>query len=403
MRTSNQSASSRPARAALWALVLSAAIPAWAGEPPAGSLAAGNTAFALKLYSELRATEGNLFFSPFSISSALGMTYAGARGNTATEMKSALHYPLEPADLPAAFQRLDRELVANARKAGQELAIANGLCLTGGNVSDGFKSLLEDNFDAELFAGGLDRINGWVKRKTEGKIAKILDQLDPNSVCVLLNAIYFKGTWASPFPKAATRDGPFQMAAGRQVVVPFMHRKTALPILRQPDFQATAIPYQGDRLSMVILLPDKVDGLGALEKQLTGGNLGQWLAGLDRAASGEVDLWLPKFKLETGCDLVAPCKALGINDAFDATGKADFTGMGWKQGELWISQIKHKAYVEVNEEGTEAAAATAVEMATRAAPQVSVFRADHPFLFLIRDHESGSILFLGRLAAPAGK
>jgi len=154
---------------------------------------------------------------------------------------------------------------------------------------------------------------------------------------------------------------------------------------------------------MVILLPNEVDGLGKLEMQLTRANLHQWLAELNAAPVEKVELTLPKFKLETGYDLVPPCKALGMKDAFDSNGKADFSGMGWRKGELWISQIKHKAFVEVNEEGTEAAAATIVAMVALAAREQPEFRVDHPFVFLIRDNQTGTILFMGRMVSPDRK
>ncbi|OPY85129.1 MAG: Serpin (serine protease inhibitor) [Syntrophus sp. PtaU1.Bin208] len=366
------------------------------------TLVEGNSAFALKLYGQLRSTEGNLFFSPFSISSALGMTYAGARQNTAKEMGEALSFMLEQGQLPSAFKRLNRELAANACQAGQKLRIANGLCLTGGDVSSDFKTLLKENYDAELFSGGVDRINGWVKEKTEGKIEKIIESLESNSVCVLLNAIYFKGQWESRFRESDTRDAPFKVSPGREVTVPFMFQKSNFQILKAHDFRAASIPYQGKRLSMVILLPDRADGLRDLEKQLTEDNVKKWLAELKAARAEKTEFYLPKFKLETGYDLVSPCQALGMKDAFDDSGKADFSGMGWRKGELWIAQIKHKAFVEVNEEGTEAAAATVVAMVAMALREPPVFRADHPFLFLIRDNATGSILFMGRVVNPAG-
>ena len=372
---------------------------AGAGESMPEALVEGNTAFALKLYGELGSAGGNLFFSPYSISSALGMTYAGARQNTATEMKEALHFRVDQTLLHSSFKRLSHELAAGARTAGQKLNIANGLCLTGSDVSDDFKALLKDNYDAEFFSGGLDKINSWVKEKTEGKIEKILDGLDRNSVCVILNAIYFKGVWESPFKKSDTHDAHFHVSEHRQVTVPFMYRKGGFQILTEQDFQAVSLPYRGNRLSMIVLLPRETIQLATLEKQLTWQNVRQWLARLDKTAIREIKLYIPKFKLETGYDLIPFCRALGMKDAFQKW-KADFSGMGWPKGELWISQIKHKAFVEVNEEGTEAAAATAVEMIATSLRDYPVFRADHPFLLLIRDNQTGTILFMGRMADP---
>lgn len=376
-------------------------------EPAAGSaqrenLVQGNNAFAMKMYRELGVSDGNLFFSPYSISSALGMTYAGARGATAGEMKSTLHFSLDQRALPPAFKRLNRELAATANKTGQKLNIANALVLTGADVSGEFKATLKNYFAAEIFRGGLAGINGWVKRKTEGKIETILEELDPNSVCVLLNAIYFKGAWASKFPKSSTHDAAFSLPAGKQVTVPMMYQKNDFKLLEEKDFQAVSLPYRGKSLSMVVLLPRTMDGLAALERQLRDQSLTGWLAELDAQPEQKIELFLPRFKLETTYDLVSPLARMGMKEAFDLS-KADFRGMGWPKGRLYISQIKHKAFVEVNEEGTEAAAATAVEMATKSFRQNPVFRADHPFFCLIRDNESGSILFMGRIVNPETK
>jgi len=375
--------------------------------PPSGPLSLenivqGNSAFAVKMYRELGASEGNLFFSPYSISAALGMTYAGARDTTAREMKSVLHFSLAQSALPSAFKALNMELLASARENGQKLAIANALILTGGDVSSEFKATLKEYFDAEIFGGGLNTINGWVKQKTEGKIEKILEQLDPNSVCVLLNAIYFKGTWASQFRKSSTHDAPFSVSATKQVTVSMMYQHGEFKLLAGKDFQAVSIPYKGKSQSMVILLPRTVDGLPALERQVTDQSLTAWLANLDEQPAQQMDLFLPKFKAETGYDLVSPFMKMGMKEAF-LPGKADFRGMGWPIGRLFISQIKHKAFVEVNEEGTEAAAATAVEMATKSFRQNPRFRADHPFIYLIRDNQSASILFMGRMVHPDSK
>lgn len=366
------------------------------------TLVKGNSSFAVKLYRVLGIREGNLFFSPYSISSTLGMAYAGARENTAREMKEVLEFQLDNTQLQSAFKRVKQELEANAQKAGQKLNIANGLCLTGGEVSNEFKAIVQEYYDAELFYGGLAKINEWVKKKTEGKIEKILGQLDPYSVCVLLNAIYFKGTWQTRFEKTATREAPFKLSPGKDITAPFMCEKSEYRLLNKKDFQAVELPYKNKAMSMVILLPREIDGLSQLEEQLTVENSGKWLEELANEFPQEVQLFMPKFKLETRYDLVPSCKELGMKNAFDSSGKADFRGMGWPKGELWISQIQHKAFVEVNEEGTEAAAATAGEMRTVSAPRFQVFRADHPFIFIIRDNATGSVLFMGRMADPSG-
>jgi serpin B len=361
----------------------------------------GNNDYSVQLYRELAGKPGNLFISPYSISSALAMTYAAARGNTAKEIKETMRFPFDQSQLNGAFKSLNRDLMANAGKDGLKLNIANGLCLTGGNVSKEYRTILKEDYDAELFSGGLERINGWVKQKTEGKIPKILDQLDANSVCVILNAVYFKGAWESQFSTIRTFNAPFHVSADKMVDVPLMYQKNEYRFLDEKDFQVLSMPYKGNRLSMVIFLPKSAGGLPAFEKGLTAANLEGWLAGLDKQEPAEIKLFLPRFKIETGYDLVPACMNMGMKDAFGSA--ADFTGMGWPVGDLWISQIKHKAFAEVNEEGTEAAAATAVEMVTKGMSYDPVFRADHPFMFLIRDNKRGAILFMGRLSEPAGK
>ncbi|MEW6708690.1 MAG: serpin family protein [Candidatus Riflebacteria bacterium] len=370
---------------------------------PISTLVKGNSAFAVKLYKELAASEGNLFFSPLSVSTALGMTYAGARENTAAEMKGALSFELDQSLLHDTFRQLNQNLIAAANRNDQKLNIANGLCLTGGDVSEEFKTLLQKNYKAELFSGGLEKINDWVKTKTEGKIEKILEMLDPNSVCVLLNAVYFKGTWESQFDEKKTREASFKLSEKEDVKVPFMDNKSSFRIIEKDDLQAIALPYKGNLMSMVVVLPRKIDGLASLEKELSVEKLEEWLTEIDSVQPQDVNLYLPKFKFETGYDLVPACKALGMNDAFANDNKADFSGMGWEKGRLWISQIKHKAFVEVNEEGTEAAAATAVEMSTKSISMDPVFNANHPFLFLIRENATGSVVFMGRVMNPGTK
>ena len=391
----------------LSALCLAAGAPAMATAasqaPSQETLAQGNTAFAEQLYGRLAETGGNTFFSPYSVSAALAMTYGGARDNTAREMKAALHFRLDPSHLHPAFKALNATLAEGMGRNGRKLNIANALILTGGDVSREYKQILEENYNAEIFPGDLGAINAWVKQKTEAKIEKILDELDPNSVCVILNAIYFKGIWERRFEKSRTQEAPFKRSAADAVNVPLMHQKEDFQLLSQEDFQAIAIPYKGKALSMVVLLPRQVDGLGALEAKMTLQNLNQWLTALDGQRPQKALLYLPKFKLETSYDLATPLKKMGMKDAFEME-RADFRGMGWPQGKLYISQVKHKALVEVNEEGTEAAAATAVEMATKSMPAPpEVFRADHPFVFLIRHDATGTILFMGRMVNPGQK
>lgn len=362
------------------------------------SLVHANTLFASDLYLQLSHAEGNLFFSPYSIAATIGMTAAGARGNTAAEMLGALHTS-GMRDPHSAYGELDRLLQSTAVESGQTLYIANGLCLTGGRVDEEFRSLLHESYHAAIFNGGAGEINEWVRTRTDGRIENIMERMPSNTVCVLLNAISFKGSWKLRFDSASTRDARFQLSPGAQMLHPFMRQRGRFRLLEHADFRAVSLPYRGDHMSMVMVLPRETNGLAALESTLTAKTLTRWLTQLDGTSPRVIDLSIPKFKLASGYDLVSACRNLGMNDAF-LPDVADFSGMGWPAGDLWIGQIKHKAFVDVNEEGTEAAAVTGIGMQTKSASRYPLFHADHPFLFLIRDNRSGSILFMGRLSRP---
>lgn len=364
---------------------------------PCPSFAITNDTFAVQLYGELAQKPGNLFFSPYSISNALGMARAGARGDTAKEIGEVLHFPSDQTRLNETFKRLNKDLPALAKRDGLRLDIANGLSLTGGAVKKSFETVLTDDYDAEIFSGGVAQINDWVRRKTGGKIASILDRLPPGSACVILNAIYFKGFWKSQFSPKYTRNAPFHVSSTKQATAPLMYQKGRFKLLEAKNFQAVSLDYKGGDLSMVILLPEKTEGLADLEKSMTPQKLGQWLQRVDAQPSRQIDLYVPKFRMETSYDLKSPFLKMGMKEPFEPG--ADFSGIG--EG-LWIGQIKHKCFLKVDEKGTEAAAATATRMMTavRRPLPVPVFRADHPFIFLIRDSRNGLILFLGRVADP---
>ncbi len=372
----------------------------------AGALVRGNNTFALNLYGELKEQEGNLFFSPFSISAALAMTYGGARGNTAAQMEQVLYFEVTAERLHQTFAQLLEQLNARGKKGGYQLSVANALWgQQGVGFLKKFLDLTEKHYGAGLqqvdFAAATEAarqtINAWVEKETQGKIKDLIQPgvLNALTKLVLTNAIYFKGTWAEQFDRKATRDTPFTLATRRQVKVPMMHKTENFGYTEAEGFQALELPYAGDDLSMVIFLPREVDGLAALEKELSLENLESWLGGLRRQT---VQVSLPRFTMTSEFGLQDVLKSLGMTDAF--SGAADFSGMTGRR-DLFISAVIHKAFVDVNEEGTEAAAATAVVMMTSAAPRPPVvFRADHPFLFLIRDNRSGSILFIGRLVNP---
>ncbi|HZT83548.1 MAG TPA: serpin family protein [Gemmataceae bacterium] len=382
-----------------------------AAEVPAADKAAvvkGDNEFALDLYAKLRAQEGNLFLSPASIATALAMTYGGARGETAEQMAKALHFTLPPDRLHPAFAALLKEINTPGKERGYQLSTANALWgQKGYHFLPGYLKLTRDNYGAGLnevdFAGNTEgarkTINLWVEKETHDKIKDLIKpgMLDGMTRLVLTNAIYFKGDWVRKFKKERTREEPFFAPGGKQVKTPLMHETSTFKYLDGGTFQALELPYKGRELSMVVLLPKKNDGLPDLEKQLTAARLNEWLGKL---RPEEVNVTLPRFKMTAEFQLSSQLSALGMKRAFSK--QADFSGMNGGQEPLFISDVIHKAFVDVNEEGTEAAAATAVIVrATSAQPHVPpTFRADHPFVFLIRDNRSGSLLFLGRLVNP---
>jgi serpin B len=376
-------------------------------------LVQGNNAFALDLYAQLGQGKGNRFFSPFSLSSALAMTYSGAHGETALEMAKALHFSLPADQLHAAFRRLntdihDRYAIGAVGSLEIQILTANALWAQRGEpiVSD-FQRLIEIDYHGGIFPVDFQNatetarktINAWVAKQTKGKIEDLIkpSQLGRSSVLVLTNAIYFKGLWESAFSKQYTSADTFHVSASRSVRVDMMNRTGSFRHLDEATFQALELPYRGRAVSMVILLPKAVDGLGRLEAACNEPALAAWLAKL---STRRVQVVLPRFRLTEQIELKSALSALGMSQAFDVAA-ADFSGMTGKRN-VAISAVVHKAFVDVEESGTEAAAASGVVMsrATAIAAPPMVFRADHPFLFLIRDNHSGSILFLGRLVRP---
>ena len=364
----------------------------------------GNTEFALDLYQRLRSREGNLFFSPYSISTALAMTYAGARGCTESQMAQVLHFPLDQEQLHPAFAWLEASLRDVGKKGRVQISVANSLWphqrLA---LLDQFLALTKRYYGVQITAVDYGRteearhmINAWVAEKTENKIKELLkpEMLGPLTVMVLVNAIYFKGDWASQFDEQRTHKAPFSITPEEQVQVMMMTQKHELRYAEAGGLQVLELPYAGEDLSMFVLLPAEVGGLADLEDRLTVETLERWTKYLWET---EVQVFLPRFEVTLPIQLGETLESMGMPDAFSGT--ADFSGMA--KGQLFISEVVHKAFVKVNEEGTEAAAATAVIMARGAPPPVPTFRADHPFLFLIRENATGSILFLGRVVDPA--
>jgi serpin B len=381
----------------------------------------GNNKFALELYAKLRSEEGNLFFSPYSISTALAMAHAGARGQTEAQMAGVLHFPIitkqgtelssmliqDRQKFASVFGKIIKDLNNRGKKGGYELRVANALWgQEGYEFLEEFLELIKTNYGGRLNEVDFVRaaetarktINAWVEKKTNDKIKDLISKGVLNSMTrlVLTNAIYFKGNWARQFKEDRTKDAPFTLANGRKVDVAMMNQTAEFNYMETESFQALELPYVDDELSMIILLPKEFDGLDEFEKTLTTENLSEWL---DELRDREVIVSIPKFKMTNQFALASVLKSMGMTDAFSAN--ADFSGMNGRR-DLFISAVIHKAYVDVNEEGTEAAAATAVTMKlTSVGPtRIPVFCADHPFLFIIRDNHSGSILFIGRVMNP---
>lgn len=374
--------------------------------------AEGNNAFAFDLYRFLRKENknGNLFYSPYSISLALAMTYAGARGQTEQQMAPTLHF-LPQSRLHPALNRLDLELAQRGQGAkgkdgkGFRLNIANAIWgQQGYRFLPEFLDLLAENYGAGLrlldFASDPESsrvtINNWVSDRTEGRIKDLIPQgaLDKLTRLVLTNAIYFNAAWSAPFQPSQTQDGAFHLLNGSQVAVPMMRQTTSFGYVGGQGYQAVELPYDGRELSMVILLP-QTGQFDAFESALDAGQVKSILKDLKQR---QVTLRLPKFKIESKFSLAETLAAMGMPAAFSS--EADFSGMDGTRN-LFISDVVHKAFVSVDESGTEAAAATAVIERASAMPQQPVeVTVDRPFIFVIRDIQTGAILFVGRVVNP---
>jgi serpin B len=437
-------------------LSLSGAAPQ-AGAPVDGrikTLTQAYNASGQQLFGQFAASSGNVVFSPYSIGAAMAMALAGARGATQTEMLSALQQKLSPpeinaanADALAVLGGYDKSAMAPdcpqpstfsggqceapmptsgscpfplkpsgdkcvgppAERPSAVLALANALMQTPGAapVADDYKALLERDYAAETFdAVQLDDVNAWVSRKTQGKIDRILSRVPPNAT-ILLNAVYFKAHWRSRFVVSATQDEAFHLDGSQSVQTPTMHKTEHLALARQPGFRAVALPYDVGGIEMVVVLPDATDGAAAIARRLDAPQLDALFAALQTAEGQSVDLALPKFKARFAADNVEKAfQRLGMVRAFDCY-RADFSGVTDQpvgQERMFISQIAHRAILDVMESGTEAAAATAVALSGHAASRPGLpptpFHVDHPFLFYVLEETTGAILFQGRIVDP---
>jgi serine protease inhibitor len=375
----------------------------------------GSTEFALDLLQKLTTQDKNIFFSPYNLTVLLAMVYAGARGDTATQMAEALHFPANHKTLHAQVAEIDEQLLAGSTKGCYELRIGNRIWSQSGYpLLQSFLDVVATHYQSGIEQVDFSRgeqtcrvMNRWIEDQTAGLIKNLVNQemLTPETRLILTSAIYFKGLWLDPFRKESTRDEEFWVSPQRTVRTLMMHQQVEVPYAEYSDVQAVALPYRhlGDRtqpaISMVILLPRTRGELDNISTRLEARQLERWVDGLK---SQKVKIVLPKFRIESLYFMQSLLAGLGMVNAFDPM-TADFSGMTQAKEPFWIGDLLQKAYVNVDEEGTEAAAVSMNFMLgamIRKSPPIPVFRVDHPFLFLIRHNASGSILFIGRVNNP---
>jgi serpin B len=421
----------------------------------ASALAAAYNASGAQLFDHLAKSPGNIVFSPYSIGTAMAMALAGARGETAAEMAKVLMHDLTDAEIdsanaevltilagydhsgdpwtcPAGMSVRDHQCEAqpqgDKQLCGHEMRLegdrcvgsatpppfakietANALVLSrrGELISERYAELLRKYYAADIFgSAGIADINRWVAAKTDGKIATILDRLDSNTAAVLLDAVYFKARWETAFEPKDTRKEAFNLTRSRKVEVPLMSLTSDFALVPRSGYRAIRVPYAAAALGMVVVLPDEVEGLGEVARKLDAKEMTELFAALrDPQARKEVTLALPRFRASYAANLVGPFQEAGMKMAFSSE-KADFSGMTDQPplpGSLYIDQVVHRAVIEVAEESTEAAAATAITITARSlakAVKPETFRVDRPFLFYVVDEATGAILFQGRITDP---
>ena len=430
-------------------LLAAAAVPQAAEAADVRPLTRAYNASGQALFRDFSAGPGNIVFSPYSIGTAMAMVLAGARGETEREMAAVLHHSLDRMQIndanasaiaslksydksaarpicPPAMQLVGERCQAKPTAAGgcpfpasrsgevcvatprfvpsAKLLVANALMLAGASVAKDYASLLKDRYAAKVFQrASLDTVNGWVSQRTEGKIEKILEKL---SDVILVNAVYFKSRWAVAFDKKLTKNEFFSLTRSRQEMVPTMLQRTNHAVVAREGYRAIRLPYAVRSLAMVIALPNEVEGLADVARRVDRGELAQMLGALQKQPPRPVILMLPRFKTEYAADLKDIFAKAGMTLPFDAR-RADFSGLTGRSPQAAptaIDQIVHRAVIEVSEESTEAAAATAVGiMITSAAPkpvEPMQFRVDRPFLYYLVDDRTGAVLFQGRVVDP---
>lgn len=384
-------------------------------------LVEGNTDFALKLFAQVRSGQSNIIFSPYGISCALGLLHAGARGQTAQQLARTATFPQSATNLPGLFHELDTQLHRAASKGRTELTIANSVWTQAGyQYQRDFLDSVKANYHAVVspvnFAEHPDQaiatINQWVDENTRHKIPVIMGpaEIDRSTRLALANVIYFKGIWAAVFHEGDTQPGEFFVSSNRTVTVPMMSQSGEFRYFSNTNLQCVVLPYRKGQFDMVLLLPrsggrrhPSSDGSAArgtftleqLESALSDDNITAWL---NVAQKTEIRVSIPKFRIQSGYLLNDLLAAMGMKDAFDSH-HADFSGISSGTEPLFVNAVVHKAVIDVNEKGTEAAAATIGEVMSAGIPP-EPFVADHPFLFLVRETATGTILFMGRLLDP---
>lgn len=373
--------------------------------PPTGNEASdvieASNRFMLDYYSLIRSEPDNVFFSPWSIISAFSVVYEGAKGQTAEEIGSAIYLPRDDSERRDSFESMQQ--ILNTNSSEYELQNANALWIQQEfDIKENFVDTARQYYDSEVaeveFPADESKIDSWVENKTNNKIKDLIKgKTDEMTMLVITNAVYFKGAWESPFNPNQTSQEDFTLESNETIEAPMMYQKSRFDYAENDQLQLLSMPYEGDRLSMIVLLPK--DDLSSLEESLTLEDLQGWQEELQ---AQEVMVYLPKFKMETEYELGTQMKELGVELAFDPD-QADLSGIADVSPQnLYIQFATHKAFVEVNEEGTEAAAATGIGVGVTSAPaEPTVFRADHPFIFMIQDNDTGLVLFMGKVADPS--
>lgn len=365
-----------------------------------------STNFSFKLFAQLATkSNGNVVISPFSAYAALSMALNGAAGSTCEHMARVLGVT---ADTIKSLNERNKAILASAANSDNKVQLEIGNAIFSDintPFKESFKSLCKQFYDAEIKnvsfdnPGTTDSINNWCKSKTHGKIPTIVSKLSRDEKMVILNAVYFKGTWASPFKKILTQDDEFTTLAGKQTSIKMMHQLEHLLYLDNAHFQAVAIPYKSNRQNLYVFLPNKQTKWPLFLAEFTQTNWNQWMT---KFSNAQVDLSLPRFTVKFSQDLCASLKEIGMAEAFNPS-QANFSNMIAPPGKAWISRVLQKTYIDVNEQGTEAAAATAVmigAMAMYKEPPPIEFRVDRPFVLALVDNNSKEILFLGSILQP---